>query len=158
MPTWRHLVAILAVLGSTLADAGVLYKSVDANGRVTFSDTPPPQGAKILEQREIRGNGAVVASAPTTAFAVSPDFEADVQRANALVDQAERALALARRELWSPRDGLRLVSTRRTAEDDRRLAIAKKEVLLARQALLDVLRERKNTVREPGTPYVLASR
>lgn len=48
---------ISAVLVSLLllnsAHAGKLYKWVDANGRVSYQDKPPPKNAKILDEKTI---------------------------------------------------------------------------------------------------------
>ncbi len=49
------LVALTAALSSTLAAAQTLYRSVDATGRVTFSDLPP-KDAKQLAPAGVAGN------------------------------------------------------------------------------------------------------
>jgi Domain of unknown function (DUF4124) len=121
--TPSRLLAI--VLTSTLAlpaSAGGLYRSVDADGAILFSDTPPPPDARIVAQAE--SNGPVI-------------------RANAQIDLAEHALALARQGLSSPRDGLRLVAARTKQGDEGRVAFYKKGVQIARQQLMDLLRERQ---------------
>jgi hypothetical protein len=86
----------------------------------------------------------------TTGVATAPGMpyyelaESDVvARANAQVDLAEHALALTRQGLWSPRDGLRLVVARMTQGDEKRVAFYKKGVQIARQQLMDLLRERQ---------------
>ena len=43
---------VLAALAAP-AGANTLYKSIDANGTVTFSDLPPPPGSQLLEQRSL---------------------------------------------------------------------------------------------------------
>lgn len=137
---------VIAALASLPAGAGVLYKSVDAKGTVMFSDMPPPAEARVLETRVIGGNDSASPQGTAAAMAQAAqliDSDEALARANARVDMAEHALAEARKELWSPRDGLRLISTRATPSDDARVQFFKRDVLAARQALMDLLRERR---------------
>jgi hypothetical protein len=155
----RFLFSLLVLSASWPAGAGVLYKSIAANGTVTFSDTPPAAGAKLVEQREVRSSGAVAESnAGPTMGVLAVDSDGELARASAQLDQAEHALAIARRDLWSPRDGLQLAMVRRSASDDARLATCKRDVVLARQALMQVLKERQAAALVPGMPYTLAAR
>jgi Domain of unknown function (DUF4124) len=123
-----------ALLASTLAlpaASGVLYKSIDADGTIMLSDVPPPsEGQPML------------------------DDDAPVACANALFDLAEHAFAIARRDLWSPSDGLRMSAARRSRGDMERVEFYKRDVLLARARLLERLRERQAT----ASPYQVASR
>ena len=146
----RSYVLAAALLLPFAAQATVLYKSIDANGTVSFSDMPPAAGTKVLETRTI-GPSGFSAPATSTSQAPAPDplatsFELDaaLAKANAQLDQAERELALARRELWSPREGLRLVDRRMTAQDDARVEFFKRNVTAARHALLEIIRDRRN--------------
>src|SRR2546430_1280810 len=101
------LVAIGILPATAAVQAGILYKSVAANGTVEFSDIPPADGSRIVEQRVVKGAGAAVDVATGPAMGtLSPDNDGELQRASVQLDQAEHALAVARRELWSPRDGL----------------------------------------------------
>ena len=43
----------LSLLLLNTAHAGKLYKWVDANGRVSYQDKPPPKNAKILDEKTI---------------------------------------------------------------------------------------------------------
>ena len=162
MDVLRVVLAVAALAASSTAGAGVLYKSVAADGSIMFSDVPPPAGARIVEAREIRTDGTVASAAAnvaTRAVAAIGDFfdsDAAVAQANERIDAAEHALAEARRGLWSYRDGLRLKASARTPDVDSRLEILKKDVIAARQALLDLLRERRVTPREPGAPIVVS--
>ena len=159
MRALRLLLAISVLVASWPVGAGTLYKSVAANGTVTFSDTPPADGSRIVEQREVRGTSASLDSATGPAMGMmAPDNDGALERATLQLDQAEHALALARRDLWSAHDGLRLQPVRRTASDDDRLAFYKREVIAARQALLEVIHERQAAALVPGAPYTLASR
>lgn len=135
------IAALLLALASPGATAGVLYKSVDARGTVTFSDVPPPEGSRLVEQR-IVGSGSPANGRPRVVDSPWGPFEPDplVEQANAKLDQAERAFALARRELWSVRDGLRLETRRRTPEDDARLRFFEREWREARRTLLELRR------------------
>ena len=50
-------VALMSVLALTgLASAQSVYRWVDANGRVQYSDQPPPPDAKNVQQRSVSGN------------------------------------------------------------------------------------------------------
>ncbi|HET7728422.1 MAG TPA: DUF4124 domain-containing protein [Usitatibacter sp.] len=149
MDLFRAFLLIIALLACAPAMAGVLYKSVDANGILTFSDMPPGGEARILEMRITgprpgRGEpGAPIVGNAMEEAAKLLDSDPLIAQANARIDLAEHALALARRELWSPRDGLRLASGRRDSAAEDRVAFCKRDVLLARQALLELLRERR---------------
>ena len=149
------LAASLALLPAAAA-ANVLYKSVDANGVVMFSDTPPPDGSRLLEERPLPSfNSAPAASVEygTPVPGVIPaeqmlDFDAAIASANAKVDEAERALARARRELALTDVGLRLRPTRLATEDDRRLDSYRNSVKIARRHLVELLRERQLALRQ----------
>lgn len=135
------IAAFLLALASPGAPAGVLYKSVDARGTVMFSDVPPPEGSRIVEQRVV-GPGSSAPGRPRVVDSPWGPFESDpmVEQANARLDQAERAFALARRDLWSVRDGLRLETRRRTPEDEARVRQVEREWREARRTLLELRR------------------
>jgi hypothetical protein len=139
----RVFAALLASALPQLGAPAVLYKSVAPNGTIMFSDTPPPSDARILEQRTVLDPVLARASGPAAAPAEqSVDFEAAVARANERIDLAEHALALARRGVWSTRDGLRIDPSRMSRSDEERVEFYKKNVLVARQGLMELLRER----------------
>jgi hypothetical protein len=75
----------------------------------------------------------------------APDLAADeeVIRANARVDMAEHALALARRNTWSTRDGVVLQPSRRTLADIQRIEFYRRDVIWARHALVGLLQQRR---------------
>jgi hypothetical protein len=146
----RFLLLLPALLAALPAGAGVLYKSVDAKGVVMFSDVPPPAESRVLEMRVIRGADSAGAGDTTAALAEAAqliDSDQALARANAQVDMAEHALALARRDLWSSRDGLNLASSRANPADEARVQFCKRNVTAARQALMDLLRERQLAMR-----------
>ena len=152
-----HLVLALGLaLLPAAAGANVLYKSVDANGVVMFSDTPPPDGSRILEERPLPSSNAVPSAAVEYGAPVPGvipaeqmlDFDAAIASANAKVDEAERALAQARRDLSLTDVGLRLRPTRLANEDDRRLDSYRNNVKVARRHLIELLRERQLAMRQ----------
>ena len=160
MPSRRATFASLLLAAALPASAGMLYKSVAPDGSVMFSDMPPPSGAKLVEQKVISVDGAIRDAAGAASRAMDAlqglfDSDGELAKANAQVDMAEHALALARREFWSVRDGLHLKPVSKTP-DEKRIEFFKKDVLLARQALLDLLREKRfaELHREPGMPYI----
>ncbi|MGZ5061108.1 MAG: hypothetical protein ACXWAU_04500 [Usitatibacter sp.] len=110
----RLLAIMLAGTVAFSASAGGVYKSIAIDGTILFSDTPPP---------------------------AEPDDA--VARANTQVDLAEHALALARQGLSSPRDGLRLVTARARRSDGERVAFYQKDVQVAHQQLMSLLRQRQ---------------
>jgi len=145
MPRFRPLLLAVLAAAPVASWAGVLYKSIDANGTVMFSDVPPPADARILEQRAIPSFGSSSAE-PSNGFDLAAqliDADAAVARASAQVDQAEHELALARRGSWSPRDGLRVAPTRANAADQAHIEYCKRGVLIARQQLMELLREKQ---------------
>jgi hypothetical protein len=143
----------LAALAPALAHPDVLYKSVDANGVLIFSDTPPA-GARILEERVISGSssgtpqvgGSNVIAAPVSAEQML-GFDAEVAHANANVDLAERELAAARRELAPLYEGVRLRPSRLTLDDDARLEPYRRNLKIARRQLAEILRDRRVALR-----------
>jgi acyl-CoA synthetase (NDP forming) len=125
----------------------VLYKSVGADGVVQFSDLPPEKAAGVqrIEMRDSSsastGNPIIVSGASSEEQLRAAD-EA-VQRASAQVDLAEHALATARRPIWSEPRLMQISEPRRTRSDEERIDFYKKNVVIARAQLLDVLREKR---------------
>ena len=159
MENLRRMAAALALsLATVPVGAGMLYKSVGPNGVIQFSDTPPSDNSQLVERRPIETLTSVSAAAShasnTNVMNVFKSLEADesIARANAQVDLAEHALALARRSMWSELDGLRLSTHRATISDMERVEFYKRGVVAARQNLTEILRMRST----PNT--VLASR
>lgn len=64
--TTRHRMGLMAGLLLVTASASAQYKSIGADGRVTYSDLPPPPTAKIVEQKKL-GN---IAAQPALPFEV----------------------------------------------------------------------------------------
>lgn len=54
MPIWLCVCVLsLALLNSHSAFAAKLYKWVDKNGNVSYQDSPPPEGSKVVREEEI---------------------------------------------------------------------------------------------------------
>ena len=152
----RTLIALALASLALPAGATVLYKSVGPNGVVSFSDRPPEHTDRYQEIPMAfsgAGNGspAYVSSGSTTPAVAAARFDElksydqAVAQANARVDAAESALAQARRPTWSPYDGLRLAGSHATVDHVARVEMHKRDVLLARQTLLETLRARNGT-------------
>lgn len=132
------------------ASGAVLYKSVGSDGVVSFSDQPPPDKAKGVERIVMPDSSSpsatgnpIIASGPTREETMRAADEA-IQRANMQVDMAEHALAQARRTIWGESTGLfQVKENRRTRADNERLDFYKKNVVIARAQLMDVLREKR---------------
>jgi hypothetical protein len=125
--------------------ASVLYKSVGPNGVVQFSDIPPDKD-RVVERIVISDSGSstgapIVANGPLSEEKMR-DMDAAVQRASAQVDLAEHALAVARRPVWTEQD-LRLTAVRMTRADVERVEFYKRDVLAARQVLMEVLAQKR---------------
>jgi hypothetical protein len=157
------LLALSVAVLAPAANAALLYKSVGPNGVIEFSDTPPA-GAKVIEQRELGSAIGTLPGMPSNAPVTTPRVaamealanDAEVQNAATQVDLAEHALALARRGIWSPREGLKLQRIVRTSSDDDRIEFYKRGVALARQNLIDVMKRRSAALSAPGMPVVTA--
>ena len=144
---------LIATVLALPAAANVLYKSVDANGTVTFSDTPPPSNARLLEERPMnapsytQGPGYAnevqgPASGLESAFQML-DYDQALREANERVDLAEHALAQARAgHAATPRPGLNAVGGLPTTYADR-IEFHKRDLRVARIALAELLRSRQ---------------
>jgi len=132
------------------AAAGVLYKSVDRDGRITFSDTPI-DGAVTLQRIESSDSAKprVGAEAAPVYLALAELNDEAVARANAKVDMAEHALAQARRSTLGEDDPLALGRTRLSRTDAQRLEFYKREVADARKSLLRALQVRNLAAPRP---------
>ena len=146
----RTLFAATAIaLFAPACDAAMLYKSIAANGVIQFSDTPPDNGV-VVEQRVVRDPGSDAGADPGGEALENPlqtladgtGNDAALARANAQVDLAEHALALARRSTWSEREGLRLDAAGRSSTDDERIRFYEGNVKAARASLIEAMARR----------------
>ena len=137
--------------------AAVLYKSVDPNGTIVFSDLPPEKNRDVLKLQIPDGSAApprpliAQAQVPTNEEKLRA-MDAAVQQASAQVDLAERALAVARRPVWSEPEPGKLTTVRMTRADIERIEFYKQGVKIARLQLCELLQEkRRAAVREEMT-------
>ena len=137
------LVAVLAIGLQLPAGAGVLYKSVDSTGRVTFSDVPV-DGA-VTVQRIASSDSAKPAvgneNSPVYLALAEVSNEA-VARANAQLDMAEHAYATARQQHAGSYDPLSIANATPARAERQRLESFKRDVLDARKTLLRALQQR----------------
>ena len=141
-----------------------MYKSVDANGVVVFSDQPQA-GARVIEQKIMSGSTPgtpqVGAASMSNVFINAEQMlvhDPEVAHANANLDLAERELAAARRALCPLFEGARLKPTRLSLDDDARLEPYRKNLKIARQQLAEVLRDRRIASAPAYAPGQLALR
>ncbi|MEP7262387.1 MAG: DUF4124 domain-containing protein [Usitatibacter sp.] len=143
----KRFVALALIAGAFAAPAhagGTLYKSVDANGTILFSDTRPTGDVTVVEERSLPSpstSGRIARNAAQPVQTVEGDEV--LARANVQVDLAEHALALARRNLWSAGDVLKLQQPRTTQADTQRVEFYKKNLRSARVYLAELVRERQ---------------
>lgn len=146
----KRLACTLALaLAALPAAANILYKSVDPNGTVTFSDVPPSAGSRLLDQRAMGSPGYATEAAAVTAgggleeaFTLI-DYDKALREANERVDLAEHALALARAaHAPTARPGLNPVGGI-PGPDLERIEFHKRDLRAARMALAELLRSRQ---------------
>ena len=147
----KRLAAALVIAAlAAPAGANTLYKSIDANGTVMFSDMPPPPGSQLIEQRAIGSPGYSAESASLAppagleeAFQMI-DYDRALREANERVDLAEHALARARAGIAAtPRPGLNPVGAGLAGPDAERVEFHKRDLRAARIALAELLRARQ---------------
>lgn len=149
--------ALLCAALATPAGAAVLYKSVGPNGVMQFSDLPPERG-QAVERILIPDSAASVVTVKVPVSNAMPyedpsEADAAVARASAQLDLAEHALAQARRSVTADHDPMRMVSTRMSLADMQRIEFYKKNVLVARQTLLEVLKDK----RKAAVPQIMTA-
>ena len=59
-----RLISLAVLLAIALPAHAAMYKWVDAQGGVQYSDTPPPAGTKGVEERKVTGNVIPTAGTP----------------------------------------------------------------------------------------------
>jgi len=64
----RSLIALVLVIAA-LPAAAQLYRWTDAQGKVHFSDSPPPPGARDVRKKGVPAQGPAAAAAPNLPFA-----------------------------------------------------------------------------------------
>ena len=137
----RLFAIVLASISAWSANAGGVYKYIDSSGAIIFTDVPPSSEARVVAQAD-KGATTGEARRPGMPYFEMPAPDEAMARANAQMDGAEHNLAVARQGLWSPHDGLSLAAERMTAGDRARVAYYRNGVQIARQQLMDLLRQR----------------
>ena len=161
-PTFRLTSVALLFVACAPAFAAVLYKSVSPDGVIQFSDMPPEKGRPVQQLQIPDGSYSppmpLIAQGPAngpTSEEKLREMDASVQRANAQVDLAEHALAVARRPVWTQPEPGKLTAPRMTRADVERIEFYKRNVIVARQTLLEVLsQKRRSAVPEEMTASV----
>ena len=138
---FQALVAAATLASTLIVEAQGLYKSVDSQGRVTFSDIPVAGAVTVQRIATSESAKPVEAGNSPIYLALADGFDEAVMRANAKVDMAEHALAQARRGLIED-NPLSLVSQRAARADSQRLDFFKRDVLAARKELLRAIQNR----------------
>jgi hypothetical protein len=143
----RSLLAASLTLALALpASAAVLYKSVDKGGQVTFSDSPI-EGAIAVQRIQVSDDAKVAvleaATTPGPGPALADADDEAIVRANAKLDSAEHALALARQNIAPPIDGVALTRAAPTHADRERIEFYKRDVIDARRELLRAVKQRR---------------
>ena len=111
---------LLALLGLALPAAAQLYKWVDKDGKVTYSDQPPPAGQS--KQINVGGGAPAPAAAPAAGrSAVDKDKDLNKNRAEA---QAKAKVAAAAQERAKAEEAecVRAKAYLRTVTDGGRIA------------------------------------
>ena len=103
-----RLLILAMLIASTAAGAGV-YKWTDAQGRVHYSDQPPPNDAKSIQQKKLGGNFIETDELPYATQVAMKRFD------NQCV--VVRILDPARADFYSEL-GLRTISPTKTAIHD----------------------------------------
>jgi hypothetical protein len=128
-------------LAAATANASI-FKSVDREGKITFSDIPVDGAVKTQLIASSEGaNPAVGENAPVY-LALLDGFDESVRQANARVDLAEHSLAMARRSMIAAEDTHGLRHARPTEADARLIEFYKRDVATARKSLAKVLQQR----------------
>lgn len=132
--------ALSMAAAASPAGATTLYKWVSPDGVVNFSDLPPPGGAQTVS---LPGYADEMPTLPVARLDELSQTDEAIARANTRVDLAEHALAVARRPLWSPHDGLRIPAGDPPPSDaQQRSQFYMSDVLKARRELMDTLRRK----------------
>lgn len=143
----RRIAALLLSFLASPLGAAVLYKSVGPTGVLEFSDRPPESG-RLIERIELSESSSSSNPLDTTIGPPRDErmrlLDGAVARANAELDLAEHALAVARRPVWSEPEPTRLASTHAARTDMERIDFYKRKVKEARQALMQALKTQRS--------------
>jgi Domain of unknown function (DUF4124) len=122
----RKLVLILFLASVAATSFGQTYKWRDAAGNVQYSDTPPPPGAKDVQQLRRSGSAAAPAAAAKSLAEQDADFrkravekqEAETKQAKTVDDERTRArnCEQAKVQLAALESGARMVQMNAVGE------------------------------------------
>lgn len=88
----------VAILLATATVAAQVYKWVDKDGQVQFTDTPPPPGASKAEAKKIDAGTSVPAASTTPVKTLSDRAKDFDKRQKAAAENAKKADELRKRE------------------------------------------------------------
>jgi hypothetical protein len=74
MAVFFCFLCMLMVFAAQSAQAGTLYRWVDANGNVHFTDQPPPQNAKDIQEKRLASPTQSNGQTPYSTLAASRNF------------------------------------------------------------------------------------
>lgn len=118
--------AALAYLMSLTATAGDVYRSVDAQGHVQYSDTPTP-GAELVHAQSLRGAPAPSSAAPVVAQGPAPAATKGSAAKSTTAGTATPATADAQRALHNDLEQVRAEQCQK-AQDSYQQAIQARRV------------------------------
>ena len=130
-----------------VAQAGIIYKQVERDGKITFSDRQL-DGAVVIGRIESSDSTKPSVAEETRGapqyqyLALADGFDEAVRQANTKVDMAEHALAAARRSLLGDHDPLALGYGRSSPDALHQLEFYKDELGKARKNLLRTIQQR----------------
>jgi len=139
----KLIIAFALAVWTGGAHAGVLYKSIDRDGHTTFSDMPI-DGAVTMQRIDTSESAkpAVGAGNAPIYLALAETGDEAIARANARVDMAEHALAIARQSIFGENDPLALSTGRASRADLQRLESYHRDLRAARKDLMRALQTR----------------
>ena len=144
----HHFALPLAVVALALAlpaPSSVLYRSIGRDGTVTFSDAPIDNAVTVQRiEMSDSGNPAVAAAPTPQRSALADALDESIARANAKVDLAEHALALARQAIAISADPLLIGVPRLSRDEAQRIEFFKRDVRDARRELMYALQRRSS--------------
>lgn len=145
-PRYSLLLPILAVLLCVLSFAAAaepmhLYKSVHADGTVSYSDAPPPSAGSVTTMKIPKTDAALLNEGERRTKemeAIGKDLEKQRAEQAAARRKHENRLAEARREVAEAEWNLNITRQSKHNATPERIGLAEQRVRLARQRLREV--------------------
>ena len=91
MKSPMQLFIAIAILLATATVAAQVYKWVDKDGRVQYSDMPPPPGATKAEAKKVETSNAVASTSPTPAKTLQDRTKDYDKRQKDVIESAKKA-------------------------------------------------------------------